>query len=53
MEGRGFYHGDSPNRGYFAEPFPAPDWRKPWTEEGAAWERPPADRARPLFAIDK
>ena len=23
---------------YFAEPFPAPDWRKPWAEEGATWE---------------
>jgi hypothetical protein len=23
---------------YFAEPFPAPDWRKPWAEEDAAWE---------------
>ena len=23
---------------YFAEPFPAPDWRRPWAEEGAAWE---------------
>jgi hypothetical protein len=22
---------------YFAEPFPAPEWRRPWTEEGA-WE---------------
>jgi hypothetical protein len=21
---------------YTAEPFPAPDWRKPWAEEGAA-----------------
>jgi hypothetical protein len=27
---------------YFADPFPAPDWRKPWAEEGAAWE-PQAD----------
>jgi hypothetical protein len=24
---------------YFAEPFPAPEWRKPWVEEGATWER--------------
>jgi hypothetical protein len=24
---------------YFAAPFPAPDWRQPWTEEGATWER--------------
>lgn len=24
---------------YFAEPFPAPDWRRPWAEEGATWER--------------
>ena len=24
---------------YFAEPFPAPDWRQPWAEEGATWER--------------
>ncbi len=24
---------------YFAEPFPAPDWRKPWIEEGAVWEK--------------
>jgi hypothetical protein len=23
---------------YFAEPFPAPDWRKPWAEAGAAFE---------------
>ena len=23
---------------YFAEPFPAPDWRKPWAEDGATWE---------------
>ncbi len=23
---------------YFAEPFPAPDWRKPWAEQNAAWE---------------
>jgi hypothetical protein len=23
---------------YFADPFPAPDWRKPWAEEDAAWE---------------
>jgi len=23
---------------YFAEPFPAPDWRRPWAEEDAAWE---------------
>jgi hypothetical protein len=23
---------------YFAEPFPAPEWRRPWAEEGAAWE---------------
>jgi hypothetical protein len=21
-----------------AEPFPAPDWRKPWAEDGATWE---------------
>jgi hypothetical protein len=21
---------------YFAEPFAAPDWRRPWAEEGAA-----------------
>jgi hypothetical protein len=31
---------------YFAEPFPAPDWRKPWTEEGASWERQPDLPAR-------
>lgn len=24
---------------YFAEPFPAPEWRRPWAEEGATWER--------------
>jgi hypothetical protein len=24
---------------YFAEPFEAPDWRRPWAEEDAAWER--------------
>jgi hypothetical protein len=24
---------------YFAEPFEAPDWRRPWAEENAAWER--------------
>jgi hypothetical protein len=24
---------------YFGEPFPAPDWRRPWAEEGATWER--------------
>lgn len=23
---------------YFAEPFPAPEWRRPWAEEDAAWE---------------
>ena len=23
---------------YFAEPFPAPEWRRPWAEEGAVWE---------------
>ena len=23
---------------YFADPFTAPDWRKPWAEEGAVWE---------------
>jgi hypothetical protein len=23
---------------YFPEPFPAPDWRKPWAEQGATWE---------------
>jgi hypothetical protein len=23
---------------YFAEPFPAPDWRKPWAEAGATFE---------------
>lgn len=23
---------------YFAEPFPAPDWRKPWAVEDAVWE---------------
>jgi hypothetical protein len=23
---------------YFAEPFPAPEWRRPWVEEGAAGE---------------
>jgi hypothetical protein len=23
---------------YFAEPFPAPEWRRPWAEEGAAPE---------------
>lgn len=23
---------------YFGEPFPAPEWRRPWAEEGAAWE---------------
>jgi hypothetical protein len=23
---------------YFAEPFPAPDWRRPWAEEDATWE---------------
>ena len=23
---------------YFADPFPAPDWRRPWAEEGAAPE---------------
>ena len=22
---------------YFAEPFPAPEWRKPWAEDGATW----------------
>ena len=22
---------------YFAEPFPAPGWRKPWAEEGSVW----------------
>jgi hypothetical protein len=24
---------------YFADPFPAPDWRRPWAEEGSAEER--------------
>jgi hypothetical protein len=24
---------------YFAEPFPAPEWRRPWAEEDAAWDR--------------
>jgi hypothetical protein len=24
---------------YFAEPVPAPDWRTPWAEENAGWER--------------
>jgi SnoaL-like protein len=24
---------------YFGEPFPAPDWRRPWAEAGATWER--------------
>ncbi len=23
---------------YFAEPFPAPDWREPWAEKGGSWE---------------
>jgi hypothetical protein len=23
---------------YFAEPFPAPDWRKPWAEDDPTWE---------------
>jgi SnoaL-like protein len=23
---------------YFAEPFPAPEWRRQWAEEGATWE---------------
>jgi hypothetical protein len=23
---------------YFAEPFPAPEWRRPWAEAGATWE---------------
>jgi ketosteroid isomerase-like protein len=23
---------------YFADPFPAPDWRTPWAEKDAAWE---------------
>jgi hypothetical protein len=23
---------------YFADPFPAPEWRRPWAEGGAAWE---------------
>jgi hypothetical protein len=23
---------------YFAEPFPAPEWRRPWAEEGSTWE---------------
>jgi hypothetical protein len=34
-------HGDKVQREtiYFGEPFPAPDWRKPWAEEGATWER--------------
>jgi hypothetical protein len=31
---------------YFAEPFPAPDWRKPWAEEGATWEQQPDLPAR-------
>jgi hypothetical protein len=31
---------------YFAEPFPAPDWRRPWAEEGATWERQPDLPAR-------
>jgi hypothetical protein len=62
MEGRGTYDGANPLqfvwivefRGdkvqretiYFAEPFPAPDWRKPWAEEGATWERQPDLPAR-------
>jgi hypothetical protein len=29
---------------YFAEPFPAPDWREPWTEDDATWERQPISR---------
>jgi hypothetical protein len=53
-EGRVFYDGGDPVhfvwiaefRGdlvqretiYFAEPFPAPEWRRPWAEEGATWE---------------
>jgi hypothetical protein len=24
---------------YFAEPFPAPEWRRPWAEEAPSWER--------------
>jgi hypothetical protein len=24
---------------YFADPFPAPEWRRPWAEEGAEEER--------------
>jgi hypothetical protein len=23
---------------YFAEPFPAPEWRRSWAEDGATWE---------------
>ena len=41
-EGRVLYDdGDPVQREtiYFAEPFPAPEWRRPWAEEGATWER--------------
>ena len=24
---------------YFADPFPAPDWRRPWAEDGTAADR--------------
>jgi hypothetical protein len=24
---------------YFAEPFPAPEWRRPWTDDGPAEPR--------------
>jgi hypothetical protein len=30
----------------FAEPSAAPDWRKPWAEEGATWQRQPDLPAR-------
>ena len=26
---------------YFADPFPAPEWRRPWVEEGPEQERQP------------
>jgi hypothetical protein len=31
---------------YFADPFPAPDWREPWAEEDAEWKPQPGLPAR-------
>ena len=62
-EGRAFYDGTNPihfawivefrdnlvqrETIYFADPFPAPEWRKPWAEEGTAW--PAQDDLPPLI----